>query len=176
MNALDFWAFTFAHRELLKYVCGDSFWVRETIVSSSISVIAVLLKLYSWAPQWYFSLPQPRKGPRCSRFWLLARFFTWTNDWMLLKSSFRFLFPRYKGWTPHRDFLEATVATRMLWEVGYFISLLREDNGSTMTDDHRFNLLWYFDCRGQFHHSRIEGHWGSEEDRNTNFNGSRSWA
>ena len=36
------------------------------------------------------------------------------------------------------------------------MSLLKEDNGSTMTDDHRFKLLGCFDCRGQFHHSKFK--------------------
>ena len=35
------------------------------------------------------------------------------------------------------------------------MSLLKEDNGSTMIDNHCFKLLGCFDCRGQFHHSKI---------------------
>ena len=85
---------------------------------------------------------------------------------MLLRSSFRFLFPRCTGWTPDRDCLKEAVSKRILWELGYFTFPLKEDNGSTMTDDHRCKLLGCFDCPGQFHHSRTKAKWGREEDRN----------
>ena len=63
---------------------------------------------------------------------------------------------RCTGWTPYRDFLEDAVSVGVLCELGYFMFPLKEDNGSTMTDDHRCKLLGCFDCPGQFHHSRIK--------------------
>ena len=146
------------HMELLKYIGGSIFLVREILVSCFRHN-----RFYQdnpWILKWSYSLPASQRAKRCSCFWLLAHLLTWTTSWKLVNPSFRFLFPRCTGWTLDRDFLEAAVARRMLWEVGCFMSLLKEDNGSTMTDDHRFKLLGCFDCRGQFHHSRIKSHRG----------------
>ena len=65
------------HMELLKYIGGSIFLVREILVSCFRHN-----RFYQdnpWILKWSYSLPASQRAKRCSRFWLLAHLFTWTR-------------------------------------------------------------------------------------------------
>ena len=62
------------HMELLKYIGGSIFLVRE--ISVSCLRHNRFVEQYPRSRNDFLACPKPRNGPRCSRYWLLAQFFT----------------------------------------------------------------------------------------------------